>query len=147
VRLRDVLIRKPLAGDHDALLGMLSELGYPADSETLDSRLRRLEDDPGTQVFVAELDGEVVGLAVLHVMPLLERPPLGRITALVVRRSRRRLGIGRRLVERAEERARRAGCERLDLTTSEHRTDAHAFYRELGFAERSHRFVKDLIQI
>jgi GNAT superfamily N-acetyltransferase len=147
VSTKGALIRKPLAGDQDALLRMLGELGYPTDPDTLDSRLRRLEDDPGTQVFVAELDGEVMGLAVLHVMPLLERPPLGRITALVVSGSRRRLGIGRRLVEQAEEQARLAGCERLDLTTSEHRTDAHAFYRELGFAERSRRFVKDLTRI
>ena len=47
-------------------------------------------------------------------MPLLERPPLGRITAIVVSKELRGRGIGRLLVERLVERARRAGYERLD---------------------------------
>ena len=47
-------------------------------------------------------------------MPLLERPPLGRITAIVVSEELRGRGIGRLLVERLVERARRAGYERLD---------------------------------
>ena len=140
----DFLIREPLAGDEDALLRLLEELGYPADPDSLGERLRRLDDDPGTRIFVAELGGDVVGLAVLHVMPLLERPPLARITALVVSGSQQRRGIGSRLVEHVEATARRAGCERLELTSGEHRIDAHAFYGVLGFAERSRRFVKDL---
>jgi GNAT superfamily N-acetyltransferase len=144
VSTHDVLIREPLAQDEAALLRLLAELGYPANSEVLGKRLRRLRDDPGTQVFVAESGGDVVGLAVLHVMPLLERPPLARITAIVVSGRLRRQGTGRVLIDHVEEQARRAGCDRLDLTTSEHRTDAHAFYRRLGFTERSHRFIKRL---
>jgi ribosomal protein S18 acetylase RimI-like enzyme len=145
VKTSQALIREPRSRDEAAMLSLLAELGYPASSEVLGKRLRRLQDDPGTEVFVAEVGGEVVGLAVLHVTPLLERPPLGRITAIVVSGWLRRQGVGRVLIDHVEEHARRAGCDRLELTTSEHRTEAHAFYRRLGFAERSRRFVKTLV--
>ena len=79
-----IVVREPVERDEEALLGLLDELGYPADSQTLAARLDRLRQDPASWVFVAEVDGEVVGLAALHVMQLLERPPLGRLTALVV---------------------------------------------------------------
>jgi hypothetical protein len=68
-------IREPLARDEPALLRLLPELGYPTTAQVLAGRLRRLKDDLRTEVFVAELEGEIVGLAVLHVIPLPERPP------------------------------------------------------------------------
>src|SRR5256885_3264347 len=40
--------------------------------------------------------------------------------------------------------ARESQCERLELTSGEHRHDAHRFYLALGFALRSARFVKTL---
>jgi len=139
-----VSIREALAGDEPAMLPLLAELGYPTSGDVLTERLARLSEHPGNQVFVAEVEGAVAGLAVLHVIPLLERPPLGRITAIVVTEQLRGGGIGRTLVEHVEDQARRAGCDCLDLTTSERRADARAFYRRLGFAEKSRRFVKRL---
>ena len=58
------------------------------------------------------LDGErVVGLASVHVMPILERDdPTARITAMVVEEAARRSGVGRALLERMEDVARAEGC-------------------------------------
>jgi GNAT superfamily N-acetyltransferase len=70
--------------------------------------------------------------------------PVGRLIALVVDAHARGLGVGRALVAHVEERARPEGCVQLDLSSSDRREDAHAFYRRLGFDDASRRFVKDL---
>ena len=84
-----------------------------------------------------------MGLAGLRVMALVERDePVGRLIALVVAEDLRGAGIGQMLVEHVEERARRQGCVELDVTSSDRRNGAHVFYRHLGFADVSRRFVK-----
>ena len=54
------------------------------------------------------------------------------------------MGVGHALVEHVEEQARARGCVQLDVSSRDRREDAHAFYRRLGFADVSRRFVKDL---
>jgi N-acetylglutamate synthase-like GNAT family acetyltransferase len=126
------------------MLRLVAELGYPVDAATLERRLCRIEDEPSVRVLVAERDGEVIALASLHVLHLIERPPLGRLSAIVVGEPVRRSGVGRALVDRVEREARDAGCDRLEVTSGEWREDAHSFYRELGFEETSKRFIKRL---
>jgi GNAT superfamily N-acetyltransferase len=69
------------------------------------------------------------------------------LTALVVREPSRGQGIGHRLVAAAEEIARGRGCRRIEVTSAEHRTDAHDFYRHLGYAETSRRFIKHIPEV
>lgn len=71
--------------------------------------------------------------------------PVGRLIALVVAADVQGRGVGRALVAHVEERARAEGCVQLDLSSSDRREDAHAFYRRLGFADVSRRFVKELM--
>jgi GNAT superfamily N-acetyltransferase len=139
-----VALREASVGDAEALVPLLGELGYPTDSGTLSSRLETLVGDPAVAVFVAERDGHLVGLASMHVMPLIERPPIARLSAIVVTAADRRTGVGRALVDRIASEARARGCDRLELTTAERRTEAHAFYRRLGFEPASRRFLKSL---
>jgi GNAT superfamily N-acetyltransferase len=137
-------IREAVGADAQALLPLLEQLGYRAEERALQTRLRCLLADPSVAVLVAESNGRVVGLASMHVMPLIERGPIARLSAIIVAASERRAGIGRALVERVEAEARARGCERLELTTAERRADAHAFYRTLGFQPASQRFIKSL---
>lgn len=138
-----VALRDARPRDCSAVASLLRELGYPTQARTVERRLIRLRKSEGSRVLVAVVGGRVVGVAGLHVMPLLHRDHgLCRILALSVTTTYRRLGVGRRLMDAVENIARRAGCHRLELTTAVERTDAHAFYRKLGYVEASKRFAK-----
>jgi GNAT superfamily N-acetyltransferase len=140
-----VTIRPPTAGDERAIAELLSQLGYPVAVEALPARLARLSADPGQWVLVAEVESAVVGLAAVRVRHLItDDAPFGRLSALVVRDDRRGQGIGRALVAEAEHIVRQAGCDRMEVTSGDHRPSAHAFYRALGFQERPRRFLKCL---
>jgi N-acetylglutamate synthase-like GNAT family acetyltransferase len=139
-----VTVRPARLDDAPALVSLLGELGYPIEGETLQRRLDALVASPAVALLVAERDGRVVGLASMHVMPLIERAPMGRLSAIVVAASERGAGIGHALVERVESEARARGCERLEVTSAERRADAHAFYRSLGFEPAPQRFIKSL---
>jgi ribosomal protein S18 acetylase RimI-like enzyme len=138
-------VREAEPGDLEAITDLVRQLGYPSGEEAVAGRLERLADDPRSWVLVA-LEGErMVGLASVHVMPVLERDdPTARITAMVVDEAARRRGVGRALLERLEERARAEGCARIYLTTRYEREGAAAFYRRMGFQDTSLRFVKEL---
>lgn len=135
------------AGPEDAaeLSGLLAELGYPSSPEAITRRIAACADLPGVTVVVAAMDGRLAGVVSVHCVPsLVLDTALGRITALVVAADARGRGIGRLLVAAAEAFAREQGCERIELTSGDHRPGAHAFYERLGYAVECRRFIKRL---
>ena len=137
-------IRDAAAADVGAIARLLTQLGYPSDADAVEARLDRLR-IVGDRVFVAEVAGEVVGLAHLQVTPAIERDrPAGKLGALVVDEAQRGRGIGRALVEAAAAEARLRGCELLFLTTSERREDAHTFYESVGLEQTGRRYGRTL---
>ena len=139
-----VTIRDAEPGDADAVAGLLGQLGYPSDREATAGRLERLR-IVGDRVVVAELDGQIVGLAHLQVTPTIELDrPAAKIGALAVDEAHRRQGIGRALMQAMESEARSRGCGVIFLTTSEGRDDAHAFYERLGLEYTGRRYGRTL---
>jgi GNAT superfamily N-acetyltransferase len=140
-----VEIRHAVREDAASLVPLLDQLGYPASVEQVARRLERLAASDADVLLVAEVEGEVVALASLHVSLALEYDgDAGKLSAIVVDERHRGRGIARALVEAIEREARRCGCVLLFLTTAERRKDAHAFYRRLGFEETGRRFAKRL---
>jgi len=58
---------------------------------------------------------------------------VAQIESVRVARARRSQGLGAILIRDAIERARAAGCSRVQLTSNQSRRDAHRFYERLGF--------------
>ena len=140
-----IWLRPARIEDADAVAQLLGELGYPTQAADARLRLERLLEKPDAGALVAELGGELVGLATFLVFDLVYRPrPECRLTALVVGARHRRRGVGSALVSAVEAIARGRGCFRLELNTQPGRSDASAFYAARGFAERPRRLVKML---
>jgi putative acetyltransferase len=98
--------------------------------ESSRQHLARLK--PDNHIFVAELDGRVVGMAGLHVRPgkLRHSASLG----IYVHDDFHGRGIGRALMERLIDLADRwLGLLRVDLTVHHDNAPAIALYRKLGF--------------
>lgn len=84
--------------------------------------------------FIAAVDGRVVGLACLRLLPCLCDPiPYAELTELIVDPRYRRQGVGQALVRRIEREAREQGAAALTLMSAWLNTEAHAFYHALGY--------------
>ena len=140
-----IVIRPAMSSDSEACAALLGELGYPAPSEFVCDKLKRLTGRESDRVFVAVDGGKVVGFVSCHIMPLIHRAEnLCRVTALVVAAGHRRRNIGRRLMQGVEACARDSGCGRVEITSGEMRQGAHIFYEHIGYHEASRRFLKRL---
>jgi GNAT superfamily N-acetyltransferase len=144
-----VQIRPVRRRDTAQLVGLLDQLGYPTDSPAVGERLDYWLDDPACYLIGADDSGDLVGVAALHIVPMLEvTGRFGRLVALVVDARHRGLGVGRQLVEAIEQRAWAAGCVRMEVTSSRHRQGAQRFYAGIGYEDvchRSARFIKPLV--
>lgn len=142
-------IRLAHATDAAAVNELLHQLGYPQDgAATTAIRIQNWGDDRSSAAYVADADGDLLGVVAVHVCPFFERPgSWGRIVALVVSDQARGEGVGGQLVTAAESFATSRGCVRMEVTSGDHRLDAHEFYRRRGYDDqtgRSSRFLLDL---
>ncbi|MER7212323.1 GNAT family N-acetyltransferase [Streptosporangium sp. NPDC000239] len=94
-----------------------------------------IDADPGNELIVAELDGEVVGTMQLTYIPGISRGGALRmqIEAVRIASGLRGRGLGGQMLRWAVERGRARGCALVQLTTNKARKDAHRFYDSLGF--------------
>jgi GNAT superfamily N-acetyltransferase len=101
---------------------------------------------PDGDVFVAEVEGEVVGCFQFFAIPHLANRGRRRaqVESVHVAPEHRSKGIGEAMMRFAIEEARRRGCFRLQLTSNKSRGDAHRFYRRLGFAQSHEGFKLDI---
>ncbi len=99
------------------------------------NRLSLVASQPDYALFVAECEGEVAGLIGLRIFdPIHKVARIGEINALVVSASHKRRGIGRRLMDHAEQWMRARGITDLRLSSNNsRREEAHRFYLALGY--------------
>lgn len=95
-----------------------------------------IDADGNQALLVAEVDGEVAGALHLVIVPNLthDARPWAIVENIVVHEHRRRAGVGRELLREAVERARKAGCYKVQLLSRTEREGAHDFYGSLGFS-------------
>ncbi|HEU4423926.1 MAG TPA: GNAT family N-acetyltransferase [Pilimelia sp.] len=145
----EVAFRPARRSDVPAILALLADDSLGAGREPVTDAapyLRAFDEidaDPRNELVVADRDGEVVGTLQLTVIPSLSRRGARRaqIEAVRVHADLRGAGLGRRMIGWAVDRARAHGCALVQLTTDKRRTDAHRFYRSLGF-EATHEGMK-----
>ncbi|MEY1557588.1 GNAT family N-acetyltransferase [Yoonia sp. R2331] len=125
-----LILRRAVASDAQGLVRVVkaayaafADLDLPPVAEGLDADIR---DHP---VWVAELDGQIVGGIVL----ILSDPP--KIANLAVDPNVKGQGLGRKLVNLATDAARAAGHRQVQLTTHADMSATRAFYARLGWTD------------
>ena len=120
------------------------DLGHDISEQQVRKNLAALR-KVGETPIVVTLEKEVVGMIGLHRMVTIHRPaPVGRIPILVVAKEAQGHGLGRMLVDAAEQWCRQKGCQIIEVTSNDRRAAAHAFYRHMGYERTSIRFFKKL---
>lgn len=131
--------RPATEADVDAVLNMMrpyyEEDGYPfVRVEARKAVSRLLRDDHLGRLWVAEVDGGVVGyLAVTFGFSLEYRGRDAFIDELFISEEQRGLGLGREAMQVAEVYCRDAGVKAIHLDVEQHRQCAHALYDKIGF--------------
>lgn len=146
-----ILIREARAADVPAIVAMFASdaLGGhgdstdPAELPRYTAAFTAISASPNDTLYVAEIDGEVVGTFQTTVITTLTGRGSSSLTieAVHTRADRRGAGIGRAMIRHAIEEGRRRGVRLVQLTSNVARTDAHRFYEGLGFS-RSHAGFK-----
>jgi len=105
------------------------DAGYTAAFEAIDA-------DPNQFLAVAADGAQIVGTLQLTFIAGLSRKGAlrGQIEAVRVAAHLRGRGMGQELIEWAIEECRARGCQIVQLTSDNSRSDAHRFYERLGFA-------------
>jgi len=129
-----IQVRRAALRDAERLAELSSQLGYPSTPGEVKSRLQRIRGHDGHFVGVAEIeDGRVVGWIHACVSHLIESNPRAEIGGLVVDEAWRGSGVGKLLMQHAEDWARSKRLEAVYLRSNVIRKDAHRFYERLGY--------------
>ena len=141
-------IRAADGDDWDAVAPLLAELGRPDVRDTPEERehaaaFARYLERPDAVALVAEDAGEIVGFVDLELRQRLNfLSAQAWIPDLVVAERARGRGIGRALLEAAEQIARERGCWGMSLESASWRTDSHAFYVHVGWNDSGKAFTR-----
>jgi GNAT superfamily N-acetyltransferase len=140
-----MVIRDANPEDSAAIAEITAEgLGYDCTLEVVARNIAAL-DRTHARLFVAEIDGSVVGFVEPQVYEAVYFATLVNILGLAVRESHRGTGIGKALMEAAENWAKEIGAKGVRLNSGATRTNAHGFYRHIGYTteKKQIRFMKE----
>jgi ribosomal protein S18 acetylase RimI-like enzyme len=133
-KLPGIKIRRAKSSDATRLAALSTELGYPATSREMKSRLSRLKPASDNAVFVAENDQrEVVGWLHVSVTRLLEVPLRAEVNGLIVSEAHRSKGAGAELLQAGVSWAQSKKCASMSVRSNVIRERAHQFYERHGF--------------
>ena len=136
-----MLVRLATASDLSDLLRLYRQLtgdeagSLAPDSVAAKALFEAIAAQPRRDLLVAEVDGKVVGTLDLLTVANLSHggSPWGIVENVVVDETSRGRGIGRSLMDEAVRRCRDAGCYKVQLLSNKRRSQAHEFYRSVGF--------------
>lgn len=149
--LNELIIRKAELRDLAHILRLLYELGRPRpksdkEADVFDKLIIQYITDFGKEIFVADVDSKVIGVVILNLLNRVNRiSPELYIPELVVQENYRNVGIGRKLVMKCLEYAKKNNCYRIRLESGKERKDSHKFYKKFGFKQSALTFTLDIV--
>lgn len=140
-----VTIRSAIPADAPALANLYHQLVDSPHINVLPERLAEVCTSTHTRVFVAESQQQIIGSILVCLCDdiMFQRQPFAVLENIVVAQTARGQGVGRRLLQTAEEFCMASGCSKILLLSSVERTEAHRFFEKFGFSGvRKRGFVK-----
>lgn len=129
----EVIIRKAKMDDAKAIAELSLQMDHDMTEAEALERLTNILEDKKQTLLVAEVDGKVQGYNSVSANYELLNGVQARIEGLVVNESIRGLGLGRKLMEKAEEWAKEQGSKSMKLASNSKRIEAHKFYEKIGY--------------
>ena len=127
-------VRLAQTSDCSKMANLAVQLGYQCTEEQVRERLEEMQDSNQYSVCVAELPGgQIAGWIAAYLFRSIEAATCVEISGLIVDQQVRCRGIGKVLLEAAEEWARLQGCNAIMVHCNITRERAHAFYSNNRF--------------
>jgi len=143
--IENLLIRLANINDSGAIYRLNKDgFGYEYDKDKTVERMQYILTHTRDKIFVAQLNNEVVGYVHASDYECTYSDSLKNILALVVDESKHDFGIGKQLLNAAEQWAKEDGSGGVRLVSGFNREKAHGFYQHCGYEYRKNQknFVK-----
>ncbi len=142
-----VFIREFQNDDIVSLTELTNQLGYETSIEQMTVRMERILSLDTYWTFVAVVNGQVAGYIGLNKNYFWEQDGCFiRIQVLVISKEYRRMGIGEKLIDAAERKAKEVDAKLIILNSGNkpEREAAHQFYPQMGFEAKSTGYIKNI---
>ena len=130
-----IIIREMMAKDAKAINALSKQLGYPLSIEQTLQNINSVLQSKDHTAFVAEYENKIVGWIGAVQAIMIEVMPHCELNGLVIDEHHRGMGIGKLLIDKVRHWAKEKGNDKIGLHCNVKRTEAHLFYRHLGFTE------------
>ena len=143
----NITIREIESKDYSSVAAIFRDvLGIlQATDEAVTKTCEKMKDDNRYRTFVADMDGNVVGLATTVETLAFDHPDgYIKVNGLAVLPEFQRCGIGKMLMERVEKLAVERKASMIGLASGFQRTGAHEFYEHSGYQKLSFWFRKNI---
>ena len=154
------IIREGKKTDMPSVLKLIQELAnFEREPDAVEVTLNDLENDgfgknPLFETFVAEMDGEIVGMALFYPRYSTWKGPTIHLEDLIVTHSKRGLKIGTALYNKVIEYGFKKGVKRIEWVVLDWNTPAIKFYKKTGAivlrdwntAQMTEQSIKDYVK-
>lgn len=130
-----VTIREVKIEDAPFIAKLSLQMDHEMNENEARERLAKIMEDKTQVLLVAEVEGKVLGYNSVSANYELLNGIQARIEGLVVDENARGLGLGRTLMEKAEDWAREKGSKSMKLASNSKRIEAHKFYEKIGYTK------------
>jgi len=141
------IIRKIKQEDYSYIADIIrNDLGY-CNSSDIDVavRLNKIKDQSNYITFIAEYANKVVGfIGLIRGIAYEINGEYVRVAALATKQEFQNMGIGSKLLEEAENYARKINAETIVLNSGIQRIQAHEFYEKRGYIKKGYSFRKNI---
>ncbi|MGN1182061.1 MAG: GNAT family N-acetyltransferase [Faecalibacillus sp.] len=110
-----------------------NDLGYDYSQEKMKKQIIKILNKETDKIYVAQIDDQIIGYIHVHDYDLIYQDHLKNILGIAVDKRYRHLGIGRSLLQKAEQWAKDTDAKGIRLVSGEERKEAHKFYQACGY--------------